>query len=64
MKEFCATLFYGMQYTFDMVNGNFIVRMADEQKVARDFKIKELRGKLYPQIDGILIQDVDSFLVD
>ena len=59
-----ATLFYGMEYTFDTVNGNFIVRMTDEQKLERDFKIKELRGKLYPQIDGILIQDVDSFLVD
>ena len=59
-----ATLFYGMEYTFDTINGNFIVRMKDEQKFERDFKIKELRGKLYPQIDGILIQDVDSFLVD
>ena len=53
-----------MEYTFDTINGNFIVRMKDEQKFERDFKIKELRGKLYPQIDGILIQDVDSFLVD
>ena len=59
-----ATLFYGMEYTFDTINGNFIVKMADKQKFERDFKIKELRGKLYPQIDGILIQDIDSFLVD
>ncbi|MBQ7197997.1 MAG: hypothetical protein IJS29_01915 [Selenomonadaceae bacterium] len=59
-----ATLFYGMEYSFDTINGNFIVRMTDEQNFERDFKIKELHGKLYPQIDGILIQDVDSFLVD
>lgn len=59
-----ATLFYGMEYTFDTINGNFIVRMKDEQKFERDFKIKELNGKLYPQIDGVLIQDVDSFLLD
>lgn len=59
-----ATLFYGMEYTFDTINGNFIVKMKDEQKFERDFKIKELRGQLYPQIDGILIQDVDIFLHD
>ena len=59
-----ATLFYGMEYTFDTVNGNFIVKMNDEQNLEREFKIKELNGKLYPQIDGILIQDIDSFLID
>jgi len=59
-----ATLFYGMEYTVDTINNNFVVRMKDEQKFEREFKIKELNGKLYPQIDGILIQDVDSFLLD
>lgn len=59
-----ATLFFGMEYTFDMINNNFIVRMKDEQKFEREFKIKNLNGKLYPQIDGILIQDVDIFLRD
>lgn len=59
-----ATLFYGMDYEFDTINGNFIVKMKDEQKFERDFKIKELRGQLYPQIDGVLIQDIDIFLHD
>lgn len=59
-----STLFYGMEYTFDTINDNFIVRMKDEQNFERDFKIKSLRNKLYPQIDGVLIQDVDSFLLD
>ena len=59
-----ATLFYGMEYTVDTINNNFIVRMKDEQNFERDFKLKELHGKLYPQIDGVLIQDVDSFLLD
>ena len=59
-----ATLFYGMDYEFDTINEKFIVRMKDEQNFERDFKIKELNGKLYPQIDGILIQDVDIFLQD
>ena len=59
-----ATLFYGMEYTFDTINGNFIVRMKDEQNLEREFRIKDIHGKLYPQIDGVLIQDVDSFLLD
>ena len=59
-----ATLFYGMEYTCDTINNNFIVRMKDEQSFEREFKIKDIHGKLYPQIDGVLIQDVDSFLRD
>lgn len=59
-----ATLFYGMSYEFDTMNGNFIVRMKDEQSFEREFKIRELRGQLYPQIDGVLIQDIDIFLHD
>ena len=59
-----ATLFHGINYEIDNINGNFVVRMKDEQKFEREFKIKELRGQLYPQIDGVLIQDVDIFLHD
>lgn len=59
-----ATLFYGMNYEVDNINGKFIVQMKDEQNFERDFKIKSLKNKLYPQIDGVLIQDVDSFLLD
>ena len=59
-----ATLFYGMDYEFDTINGKFIVRMKDEQNFERDFKIKSLHGRLYPQVDGVLIQDVDIFLHD
>ena len=59
-----ATLFFGINYEIDNINNNFIVKMNDEQNFEIDFKIKEIRGKLYPQIDGVLIQDIDSFLVD
>ena len=59
-----ATLFYGMSYEFDTINKKFTVRMNDEQSLAREFKIKELRGQLYPQIDGVLLQDIDIELVD
>ena len=59
-----ATLFYGMEYTFDTINGKFIVRMTDEQSLKRDFKIKSFKNKLYPQIDGILLQDIDIELQD
>ena len=59
-----ATLFYGMDYEFDTINGKFIVRMNENQSFKRDFKIKSLRDKLYPQIDGILLHDIDIELVD
>ena len=59
-----ATLFYGMDYEIDTINEKFIVRMKDEQSFEREFKIKDLNGKLYPQIDGTLIQDTDIILED
>jgi len=59
-----TTLFYGMDYEIDTVNNKFVVRTKDEQSFERDFKIKNLHGRLYPQIDGVLIQDVDIFLHD
>lgn len=59
-----ATLFYGMDYEFDTINGKFIVRMQDDQPLKRDFKVKDLDGKLYPQIDGVLLQDTDIELID
>ena len=59
-----ATLFHGINYEIDNINGNFIVRMKDEQSFEREFKIKDLDGRLYPQIDGVLIQDIDIFLHD
>lgn len=59
-----ATLFYGMDYEFDTINGKFIVRMKDDQPLKRDFKVKNLDGKLYPQIDGVLLQDINIDLID
>ena len=57
-----ATLFYGTIYEFDTINEKFTVRMKDTQSLKRDFKIKDLNGKLFPQVDGILIQDVETEL--
>ena len=57
-----ATLFYGMDYEFDTLNEKFIVRVEDAQSLKRDFKIKDLNGRLFPQIDGILFQDIDTDL--
>ena len=53
-----ATLFYGMAYEIDTLNKKFTVRTEGEN-LSRSFKIKELHGKLFPQIDGILLQDID-----
>lgn len=54
-----VTLFYGTDYEFDTINEKFIVRVEDEKFLRRDFKIKDLNGKLFPQIDGNLFQDTD-----
>lgn len=59
-----ANLFYGMAYEIDTINQKFTIRMNDEQSLNREFKIKKLRGNLYPQIDGVLFEDVDIFLRD
>ena len=59
-----ATLFHGMVYEIDTINQKFTVRMKDDQPLTREFKIKDLDGKLFPQIDGVLFQDVDIELQD
>lgn len=56
-----APLFYGMTYGFDTVDGLFFVDTKDVS-LNREFKLYELRGQLYPQIDGVLIQDTSLFL--
>ncbi len=57
-----ANLFHGMIYEIDTINQKFTVRMTDEQSLNRECKIKKIRGQLYPQIDGVLFDDVDIFL--
>lgn len=57
-----ANLFHGMIYEVDTINKKFTVRMNDEHSLNREFKIKNLHGQLYPQIDGVLFQDTDIFL--
>lgn len=57
-----ATLFYKMSYTVDTVEGKFIIDTKDAP-LKRKFKIKDLHGELYPQIDDTLIQD-GSMLVE
>ena len=55
-----STMFYGMNFSFDMIdkdNQSFTVRIPDEISLHRTFEIKSLEGKLYAQVDGVLIQD-------
>ncbi len=60
----CAPMFYGMSYTFDTIEEKFTVKMRDDQNLKRDFKIKNLKGRLYPQVDGILLQKIDIIKQD
>ena len=56
-----ASMFYGTAYTFDTVNFRFSVRIPDGMSRSRKFVLKDLRGRLYAQIDGVLLQSqVDS----
>lgn len=57
-----STLFYGMSYTVDTVEGKFIIDTKNAL-LKRKFRIKDLHGELYPQIDDTLIQD-GSMLVE
>ena len=59
-----ANLFHGMIYEIDTINQKFTVRMMDRQLLTRECKIKKIHGQLYPQIDGVLFQDVDMFIHD
>lgn len=54
-------MFYGMDYRFDTINGLFIVRVPDNIPLNREFKVANLRGKLMPQVDGVLFQENNDF---
>lgn len=56
-----STMFYGMDYRFDTINGLFIVRVPDNIPLNREFKVANLRGKLMAQVDGVLFQENNDF---
>ena len=58
-----ATLFYNMSYTVDTVDNQFIVDIKDAP-LNRRFKLLDLQGELYPQIDDTLIQDGSILIED
>ena len=58
-----APLFYGMFYGFDTVENKFVIDTKDAP-LKRQFRIVELRGQLYCQIDDILVQDSRLLLSD
>jgi len=55
-----ATMFYGTNFSFNLIdkeNQTFTVEIPDSIPLHRDFRIKDLDGKIYAQVDGVLIQD-------
>ena len=56
-----APLFHGMFYGFDTAKSKFVVETNDIP-LTREFKLHELRGQLFPQIDGVFVQDSGLFL--
>ena len=57
------TLFLGTSYTVDTAGSRLVIDTKDTP-ATREFKILSLKGKLYPQIDGVLIQDTGLLLND
>lgn len=58
---FSATMFYGTAYEVDTIHNLLNVTLEDNDNMERDFKIKDLKGKLYPQINGALLQIPDMY---
>ena len=56
-----APLFHGMFYGFDTTENQFIIE-TKEAPLRRSFKLHELRGQLFPQIDDVFIQDSSLLL--
>ena len=54
-----ATLFHNTIYEIDTVNNKFTVNIPDDNLCIKDFRIEELKDKLYVQVDGVFFQEDD-----
>ena len=60
-----ATMFFNMDYTIKNTTGEFVVDTGDTLESHKiEFKLLSLNGGLYPQVDGVLIQDGGMLLAD
>ena len=57
-----ATAFWGLVYAFDTKAAQMVVTVPDDEPLEREFCIKDLNGKLYAQLNGVLIQEQSIFL--
>ena len=57
-----APVFYGTDYEFDTRHNLFKVSWDDDYPKERSFRIQELKGELYPQVNGVLLQISDDEL--
>ena len=55
-----APVFYGTVYEFDTQSSLFKVSWGDDYPKNRSFKITKLKGELYPQVNGVLLQISDK----
>ncbi|MBR3722334.1 MAG: hypothetical protein IKN12_06155 [Selenomonadaceae bacterium] len=55
-----APVFYGTDYEFDTRRSLFKVSWGDDYPKNRSFKITKLKGELYPQVNGALLQISDK----
>lgn len=52
-----ATMFYGTNYSINTIDSKLIIEKNDAKLLNRDFRVRDLNGELYAQIDGVLLQD-------
>lgn len=53
-----ATMFYGFEYAFDTVAAKFRLTVPSGASLNRTFRVKDLAGRLFVQVDGVLLQDL------
>lgn len=58
------SIFHGTQLVFDIDAHTFTVKMPENFPKNRDFRIVDLKGHLYAQIDGVLLQDEYDQLIE
>lgn len=62
-----ATMFDGTEYIVDKIgkeNHNFTVKIPDNMPLEREFKIKDIDGYLYAQVDGNILKDIEEDLYE
>ena len=51
------SMFYGTKLVFDTENNDFSITLPENFPRVHEYRLKDIEGQLYAQIDGVLLQD-------